>query len=565
MTLPKALQTFVNDELMRAPLLIETAIDGALEVLRSPSPTLTAAERTMAADLLNAASGQRLRAVNAYLADLRQRVSANRLPGLDAAVGKPSLAAAPELSLVDEAEVAVDVVLSRAVETVRSVAEAELRELRAYTSALAGDMDVAGDHNPFRPEVQVRAVWAAAQALTPKAGLQVGFMRHATMPLAKVLKKSYGAACSRLANSGVEPAAYRTLILPAGTRTGRRPHDDEPAVDDTSVPDLRIIRETMPVPMDGPGGSATEFDHALQRAGEQWRQLPADTGKTEFGRLREAQRSQLVERAATPVDQQLIELLSRLFDAIVADRRLAPDMQALVSRLQASVLRVALRDPGTLDDPRHPVWLFIDRLAFVATTVPAAPDAERERLMRHAQAMIGHMIGEKTHDAALYEWARGRLVAFERNRHDRRVAAVSEQITALQAQDTELAMAPTPLPATPSTLDLQQLDTVPAELLDQAPSQARSAPPDSAGWLASRQRGDWLKIFLQGHWVQAELLWAGEHCQLWLFADGASQRTWAVRRAALLALHEAGLIELLKPRSLLRAAARRVRRQIESG
>ena len=77
---------------------------------------------------------------------------------------------------------------------------------------------MAHDHNPFRAEVMARAVWAAAQALPLSRGHQIAFMRHASQPLAQVLRTSYAASTSRLEGMGVEPAAYRTLILPSGSR-----------------------------------------------------------------------------------------------------------------------------------------------------------------------------------------------------------------------------------------------------------------------------------------------------------------------------------------------------------
>jgi len=585
--LSPALQSFVDDELMRAPLLIEQTLEAVLGGLRRPAPSLSAGERMMSEELCLAISNQRLRVVSAYQAELQKQVAAY-LASTGAPVShKMSALVAPTLSLLDESAAVVDVVLARTIEVVRNMAEDELRELRSYTSALVGDKVVVSDHNPFRPEVQVRALWAAAQVLTPSPGfnvsfmhqaygisignarqdgplgLKVSFMHHAGTPLAHVLRRSYAASCSRLANNGVEPAAYRTLILPPGSRTDRRSHNHDPAEDET--PDLQVIRETMPVPLDSPSGSATEFDHALHQAGEQLRRLPADAGKSEFGNLHESQRGHLMKRAASPVDQQLIELFSRLFDAIVGDRRLPRDIQGLVSRLQTSVLRVALRDPTTLDDHDHPVWQFLDRLAFAADTLPAAPDPERDRLLRLAQVLIEHVIGEKVHDAALYSWALSRLGAFERHRNERRVAAAAGQFAALQALDAQLVMAETPLPASPSTLDVQELDTVPAELLAAAPQDVPSAAADTNAWLARRAPAEWLRMFLQGSWMQAELLWIGEHRQLWLLADGASPRTWAVRRGALVALREAGLLESLKPRSLLRSAAQRLQRRINAG
>ena len=48
---------------------------------------------------------------------------------------------------------------------------------------------VAGDHNPFCPQAQAHALWAAAQALTPSLGVQVSFVHHASTPFAQVLRK----------------------------------------------------------------------------------------------------------------------------------------------------------------------------------------------------------------------------------------------------------------------------------------------------------------------------------------------------------------------------------------
>ena len=49
----------------------------------------------------------------------------------------------------------------------------------------------------------------------------------------------------------------------------------------------------------------------------------------------------------------------------------------------------------------------------------------------------------------------------------------------------------------------------------------------------------------------------------WLLADGASAKTWAVRRGALLALREARLLDKLQARSLVREAARQVLKRLQ--
>lgn len=550
------LQQFVEDELMRAPLLVEQLLEGTLEQIGRALPGATPAERSLTNELVQHIQAQRQRLVQAYGQSLREQVTAElagKAPA-EPAVAAPGRAARQALSLVDEDAVAVDVVISQAIESIKSVAEYELRELITFTAALVGDMDVAKDHNPFRAETHARALWAASQALPLSRGHQVAFMRHAGMPLAQVLRRAYASASARLESMGVEPAAYRTLILPAGARRSRNVHDT------TFVPELHRIRETMPVPLDGvPEGP--ELDQVLKQSDEQWRSLPANASLTEHGRLRDLQRTKLVHSAPTRVDQQTIELFSRLFDAILGDRRLPQDFQLLISRLQPSVLRVALRDPSTLDNEQHPVWEFIDRVAFFGETLPESGDPVREGVVRYFHALIDKLIDQPHHDANLYRSALERVRSIEQQALAQRCQTADEQIAALQALEDKLVASKTQPSTMHGALDVAQLDTVPADLIAITAAEPKS-PSISTDWLAGRQPGDWVRMFMRGDWVHAQLLWIGDRNELWLFADREADTTWAIRRPALVTMYAESLLDLVKPRSLIRSAAKKVARRM---
>jgi hypothetical protein len=103
----------------------------------------------------------------------------------------------------------------------------------------------------------------------------------------------------------------------------------------------------------------------------------------------------------------------------------------------------------------------------------------------------------------------GRLAAYERHRHERRVAAAVGQVAGLQVQDAPLAMAKSALPAATTTRAVPQLDTVPAELPDAAPQDGPQDAIDSAEGLGERAAGDWLRIFPQGGWGRPNRYWPG--------------------------------------------------------
>ncbi len=551
------MQRFVDDELMRTPLLVDQVIEAALDHLRKGMAGMMPHDRAVASDLLQSVLSNRQHVVDYYLRSLRDAVTVelarNGAPPGQAASAAPA-ERGPSLSLVDEDEVAVDVEISHTIEAIRSVAEYELRELQTFVSALVGDMDVARDHNPFRADAHARALWNSAQALPLSRGYQLTYMRHAGMPLAQVLRKAYAGASSRLEAMGIEPASHRTLILPAGSRRSRAGSAT------TFNPDLYRIRDSMPV-RSHPPAPAPALEQVLRQTEAEWRSLAPETDAAGRGRLREQQREQLIESAASPADQQVIELLSRLFDAILADRELAPDVQLLLARLQSPALRMALRDPKTLDKDNHPLWQFMNQIAFLGETLPPPGDAARERALRLAQGVIEHVAAEPEQSSALYAWAVDRLLSLEQHRFEQRCQAASREIELLQPLEDRLVASQAPPSTMHGALDVAQFDTVPAALIDQEPERKKPAAAGST-WLDQRRASQWVRMFMQGRWVHAQLLWPGERGELWLFGDGASATTWAVRRRALLTLHGENLLDSLESRSLVRDAAKSVMRRM---
>ncbi|MFY9509700.1 MAG: DUF1631 family protein [Rubrivivax sp.] len=556
-TATAALQRFVDDELMRAPLLVDQVAEAVMDNIRKSLPGLMPHDRAVASDLLQSVLANRQHIVDYYIRSLRDQVAADLARG-----GVAGVAAAPKkalsLSLVDEEEVSVDVQISHAIEAIRSVAEYELRELQTFVSALVGDMDVTRDHNPFRPETHARALWAAAQALPLARGYHLSFMRHGSMALAQVLRKAFAGASSRLESLGIEPASHRTLILPSGSRGA---HKRSPEA--SFSPDLGRIREALPAAVaDAPPEQVRrsldevlrQIDHALHR-------LSTGFDPRLQVQMRENHRRQMVDTAASNEDRQQIDLLSRIFDAIVADDTLDTDVQRLLSRLQSPFIRLALREPKTMDRDTHPAWRFVDRIAHLGEVLPEPGDPLRERTMRFIQGLIDHVVAEPEQNAGLCQWAVDRLAQHEQQAFEQRCRTTAPEIAALQQLEDRLVTSQAPSSSLHGALDLQHMDTVPAALIDGS-SHHKPEATASATWLRERRPSEWVRLFIQGDWAHAQLLWPGERGEVWLFGASASETTWAIRRRALLTMHGENLLSLVEPRSLLRDAAKRVMRRM---
>ena len=558
MTAPKmspAREQFVDDETLRVPMLAEQLFDATLEELRQTMAASGPQERALAADLMRTTETHRRTLVDRFV-DSVNRLVREEL-GLDAPTAAPAPTGRRPLALLDETEVAADVEISHAIEAIKSVAEHELRELATFTAALAGDMDVRSDHNPFRAETHARAAWEAAQALPMARAFQVRLMRHISRPLAQLLRKTYAGACARLEAAGIEPAVYRTVILPAGARS-TRPGDSWLG----RGPDLNQMRETMPASNDEASNPATAhvpLERVLDDADRALRALPPDAPLTERARLLSAQRSRIVRHTDKVVDQQLVELLSRLFDGILADGRVPRDVQVTLSRLQPAVMRLALRDMHLLDDYVHPVWRFMDQIAHQAGLLPEG-GAQRAEALRHAEVLIDALARESAPDTMHYRWALERLAEAASQRHEARIRRAAPDIATLQALEDRLTARDAPLPTGTGPLDETQLETVPADLMNDLPA-PRASAPDATTWLNACRPGDWLRVFHGGEWLRAQLLWQGLHGDAWLFAEAGADLTFALRRRALERLYDEGLASTARARSLVRAAAERIVRR----
>jgi hypothetical protein len=537
----KLLLQFVDDEMLRAPLLFDQLLEAVQDTIRRALPGMNTTQRTAVADLAQALQTQRHRMADYFLFSLREQVQAELTRNQPKAAKKLEPQSHKTLSLVDEDAVAVDVELSHTIEAIKSTAEYELRELQTFTAALVGDLEMSRDNNPFRAETMARAVWNSAQALPLSRGHQVAYMRHASTPLAQLLRTSYAASTSRLEGMGVEPAAYRTLILPSGSRRGSRSSET------TYAPDLHRMSETMPAPLD-----TQQATHALRAA-------PAGQGSS---RGHVGERWVDVARGTTHrADRQAVELVSRLFEAMMADSRVPQDITVLISRLHGPGMRLALGDRSLLDHHKHPLWRFINQMVFAAEMTPDPHDPERLHLLKLTLATIDQLGAEPTQNSGLYRWAVERLDLFLAKRLQRRLASVASQVGALQKLEDQVLEGNGPPSTISGPLDVHQLDTVPAELMDPE-TELTGNKPASVDWLNKLRPGDWVRMFFKGRWLHAQLLWAGEQREFLLFGDGSSDDTWAMRANALLLLHGNSLVKTLKMRSIVGSAAAKVQEQV---
>lgn len=457
MAIAPLFQRFVDDELALAPALVARVVAGTVQLLGPSKEAATSGgDRVHYADLVVALQRNAVPYENAFVDSLRRQVAED----LDEHRGSPyseARGANVGLELMDESRVEVDIEISRAMQLIDSTAEWELRELQTFTSTLIGQSHVSAESNPFRPLVYATALWDAACAVVDSQTQRAIVLRTSTGVAAGLLKNASAAASTRLESQGVQPGIYRTVVLPSGVSFGRAvaepprhgalgallasmPHTsssgaanaDAATAPTTSSDAGRAVRS------DGGARRSPELEQALMRLDELMRHPPLETsrsGRASPSQRIEQHRSAVLASASEPVDRQVIELVTRLFESLLADSSLPAPFRPVISRMQVAALRLCLAESAALDSFEHPVWRLLDRIGETSQGYSRIEDPRLSGFLGFAGAVAEEMAGGSAPDSALFRRGLNRIDSFLAEQLQAQLRAAHAEIDALRVAE----------------------------------------------------------------------------------------------------------------------------------
>ena len=454
-------QRFIDDELALAPALVARVLAGTTQLL-GPSSGASTGERSHHSEIVKALNRDAGLFEKTFVESLAKRVREETDSAREPGGAEPRNALAG-LELMDEARVEIDIEISRAMQLIDSTAEWELRELQTFTSTLTGQNHVNAESNPFRPLVYASALWDATCAVVTSQIQRAIVLRTAAGVIAGLLKNAWAAASTRLESAGVQPGTYRTVILPSGASFGRinAPEPPRPGTlsallpsmpstsahttrgrDDGALP-LGVAEggpgAARPVRSDGAPRRNPELEQALLRLDELLRHLPSEaslTGRSPSGANRlEQHRAALVASASEPIDRQVIELVTRLFESLLADSQLPGAFKPLIARMQIAVLRVVLAENTVLDAYDHPVWRLLDRIGEVSLGYSRIEDPRLSSFLSFASAVAEEMAGASSPDTALFRRGLNRIDVHLSEQLQAQLRAAHASVDALQLSE----------------------------------------------------------------------------------------------------------------------------------
>lgn len=112
------------------------------------------------------------------------------------------------------------------------------------------------------------------------------------------------------------------------------------------------------------------------------------------------------------VDDDVISLVSMLFDVVLDDDELPAALKALVARMQLPILRIAIADKSLFSRASHPARRLLNELARVTMGWSDHDDLQRDQLHSLLERMVDRMLHEELADAAFFEQMHEELAGF---------------------------------------------------------------------------------------------------------------------------------------------------------
>jgi hypothetical protein len=385
------------------------------------------------------------------------------------------------LSLVDNQEVENQVSAERFALEIQHQCEWELRDLDAFMGAVLGLGQAESARNPLRPELVGLALMRAVDAVvTDRPDSRKVLATEVGRCLAGTMKQTYQDIAGDLRGAGVQPAQLAVRPQRSGHTGGRStsgadtlgaPSSGRGAADPAAAtatvaaapsaarvgsgaaragrplgsvaPALAgLIRELaagggLPLAA-GAGEPACPGDGGWASASVPAGYVTTGGGGEPAPNLILAHRDQLRQMASAPLDHMVIDVVGSLFEQILSDPKVPPQMARQIARLQLPVLRAALGDPSFFSSRKHPVRRFVNRIASLACAYDDFEQPDGRAFLSLVKDLVHQIAAGDFDHMEVYEAQLAQLEAFVSEQAQREAQAQGNAGELLARKETEL-------------------------------------------------------------------------------------------------------------------------------
>jgi len=181
-------------------------------------------------------------------------------------------------------------------------------------------------------------------------------------------------------------------------------------------------------PVTGGGASPLQSDELLGMLAQLPVEMPSEGGfrrqdlRIHINQLLQGQRDHRGERRSLDrIDDDVISLVSMLFDFILEDPQLPAAVKAMIGRLQLPILRLAISDKRFFGQASHPARRLLNELARATMGWNDQDDLRRDQLHVLLESIVERLLAEPEPQPEMFAAMHGELTSFvnsEKRRSD---------------------------------------------------------------------------------------------------------------------------------------------------
>jgi hypothetical protein len=153
-----------------------------------------------------------------------------------------------------------------------------------------------------------------------------------------------------------------------------------------------------------------------------------------------AHREELRQAATGSLDHMVIDVVGGLFDQILSDPKVPPQMARQIGRLQLPVLRAALGDPTFFSSRRHPVRRFVNRIASLGVAFDTLDSDDGKAFLKLVKDLVQEIVEGDFDQIQLYEQKLDALEVFVVDQNRREVQREGNADEVLARKENQLRL-----------------------------------------------------------------------------------------------------------------------------
>jgi len=324
------------------------------------------------------------------------------------------------------------------------------------------------ERNPLRPEIIGQSLYGAIESVSKDDEARKVLAQMIGRFLAQTMRACYAAINEDLRQRGVQPVSLSVKTVDGPGNEFLRNTSGYGTLSRSTLADEYLAGDSAGMPLSGSstgsasgalpssrgGGSAFGAGPGARGGGGHaggtpmgqvdaqmmalirrlaWLGNSGGGGGTEFGsstggfartgvatapgriapNLIQAHSAALKQASTGALDHMVIDVVGSLFDQILSDPKVPPQMARQIARLQLPVLRAALGDPTFFSSRRHPVRRFVNRIASLACAFDDfEPGSPGERFIGLVKDLVQEIVAGDFDQMELYESKLGALESF---------------------------------------------------------------------------------------------------------------------------------------------------------